>query len=429
MPMPKVPKWVTRFHRTRTDYTPAIDKEGLKAKSPNMGKHTSVNNAKDLENVWLADNRYNIPVLRRYGASPDVTTYKVRIPYEKYWYEMKRNTMPKGRGGGEFKPVKPGQPSMFSEGDYRVDLIGEDVPPRYLQKLPIYKKNPDIVADNIWSKLTDAYENGVLNTDLAFENATKHLPRRLRGEARAFRDRMVSYEMDESSRPRLPSEELIRAVLPMPSATKLRHQFNQAYQSGSTPSPAGDLTAALRDRILPIRPDAQLSWQIAPAPKEAITMANTKVHQGSISRGLRPEPSIQDRRFDWHRYNTVMQESGIPYKAAHDAAPPAYEIIMTPNGQFRRERNRPHLRVSDGYVTAGNRPANSLFEADGDPLLPAELSLPEVKKLIIGNESDLAYEFNVLRTAEPVMAIKDMEHPTWQDIMRAFMRLKINTEY
>lgn len=425
MPMPKIPKWVTRFHRTRTDYTPAIDKEGLKAKSPNMGENTYVNNAKDLENVWLADNRYNIPVLRRYGASPDVTTYKVRIPHDKYWYEMKRNTMPKGRGGGKFKPVKPGQPSMFSEGNYKVDLIGEDIPPQYLQKLPIYADKPSNVRDAIVDKLSD-YDASV-SPEESVAKALEHLPRRLRGEGQQLVD---TYFMVGPNSARLPSEELVRAVLPMPPATKLRYQFNKEYWPGRTQSPAGDLTVALQDRILPVQPDAQLSWQILPAPKEAITSANTNVHQGSISRGLRPEPSIQDRRFDWHRYNSIMKESGLPYEAARNAAPPAYEIIMTPQGQFHRKIDHPHLRVSDGSVTAGNRPAHSLQDnAEGNLLLPAEWPLPEVKKLIIGNERGLAAEFNNLIATEPVMAIKDIKHPTWQDIMRAFMRLKINTDY
>lgn len=425
MPMPKLPKWVTRFHRTRTDYTPAIDKEGLKAKSPNMGENTYVNNAKDLENVWLADNRYNIPVLRRYGASPDVTTYKVRIPHDKYWYEMKRNTMPKGRGGGKFKPVKSGQPSMFSEGDYKVDLIGEDVPPQYLQKLPTYIDKPSDIRDAIIKHLTD-YDASV-SVEESADAALRDLPRRLRGEGRRAID---IYLMDGPGAVRPLSEELIRAALPMPSATRLRHQFNKGYKPGSTQSPAGDLTAALQGRIFPVQPDAQLSWQIVPTTKDAITIANTKIHQGSISRGSRPEPGIQDRIFDWRKYNAIMKESGIPYEAAYEAAPPVYKITMRPSGWFHREVDHPHLRPSDGYVTAGNRPANSLLgEADGDPLLPAELPLPEVKKLIIGNERDLADKFNNLITAEPAMALKDIEHPTWQDIMRAFMRLKVNTDY
>lgn len=299
--MPKIPKWVTRFHRTRTDYTPAIDKEGLKAKSPNMGENTYVNNVKDLENVWLADNRYHIPVLRRYGASPDVTTYKVRIPYDKYWYEMKRNTMPKGRGGGKFKPVKPGQPSMFSEGDYKVDLIGEDISPQYLQKLPIYNKDPAVVAEDIWAKLTDAYETGVLNTDLAFEEATQYLPRRLRGEARAFRDKMASYQMGESNPPHQPSEELVRALIPSDKNLAIVDFVNKHRKNLSrTKSPAYAFTMTLDNapEEIPVIYDAPLSWAIYDPAKAINPTADLPVHQGAISRGERsPLNKMTD---DWH---------------------------------------------------------------------------------------------------------------------------------
>lgn len=310
MPMPKVPKWVTRFHRTRTDYTPAIDKAGLKAKSPNMGENTYVSNAKDLENVWLADNRYNIPVLRRYGASPEVTTYKVRIPHDKYWYEMKRNTMPKGRGGGTFKPVKPGQPSMFSEGDYKVDLIGEDIPPQYLQKLPIWKKDPAIVADDIWTKLTDAYENGILNTDLAFEAATKYLPRRLRGEARAFSDKMASYQMDESNPPHQPSEELVRALMPTAVNDAIvdfakKHRANLAQIK----SPAHALSMTLDDATseIPVVYNVPVSWEIYDQTKSIYPAQDIPIHQGAISRG--ELSSLNNDPYDWEPMYTLREQT------------------------------------------------------------------------------------------------------------------------
>lgn len=310
MPMPKVPKWVTRFHRTRTDYTPVIDKEGLKAKSPNMGENTYVNDAKDLENVWLADNRYNIPVLRRYGASPDVTTYKVRIPHDKYWYEMKRNTMPKGRGDGKFKPVKPGQPSMFSEGDYKVDLIGEDIPPQYLQKLPIYTRDPEMIAENMFTRLTNAYTpDGILDTDLAFERATKHLPRRLRGEAAAFRDKMIEYMDDRGPVPQL-SEDLVRAL--MPTATNdlivdfaKRHQINLAQSK----SPAYALEMTLGDATseIPAVYDVPVSWEIYDHAKTIDPTRDIPVHQGAVSRG---EISLlNDNPRDWEPMYTLREHT------------------------------------------------------------------------------------------------------------------------
>lgn len=301
--MPKLPKWVTRFHRTRTDYTPAIDKQGLKAKSPNMGENTHVYDVKDLENVWLADNRYNIPVLRRYGASPDITTYKVRIPYNKYWYEMKRNTMPKGRGSGKFKPVKPGQPSMFSEGNYQVDLIGEDIPPQYLQKLPIYLNERGTTADDVYDILINGPEEFVEDN---ISRNVRDLPRRLRGEAVRYVD---TYLNTPHNKPvPLPSEELIRALLPDDIQYKAAN-FVKTHRDNlsRTKSPAHALTATLDKFVdIPSVYNTPLSWNIY-EPTKYVYTKNVPIHQGAISRGER-SPLNDDTR-DWEPQYTLRKRT------------------------------------------------------------------------------------------------------------------------
>ena len=317
MPMPKVPKWVTRFHRTRTDYTPAIDKEGLKAKSPNMGENTYVDNAKDLENVWLADNRYNIPVLRRYGASPDVTTYKVRIPHDKYWYEMKRNTMPKGRGGGKFKSVKPGQPSMFSEGDYKVDLIGEDIPPQYLQKLPIYNKDPNMLIEDILTELIDYDASASAEESVAA--ALRKLPRRLRGEGQHLVD---TYYLAGPGLKLLPSEELVRALTPSATNAKVA-DFVKKHRANSSQikSPAHALAMTL-DEVseVPTVYNVPQSWDIYDPATTIYPAKDIPVHQGAISRGeLSPlndtpylwEPMYTLRETTRPRVHQILERHGI----------------------------------------------------------------------------------------------------------------------
>lgn len=290
----KKPKWVTRFHRTERQYTPNIDREGLRANSPNKGKNTAVTNPKDLENVWLADNRYEIPVLRRYGSSPDVTTYKVRIPYELYWNDMKRNTMPHGRSGGKFKAVKPRQPSMFSEGKYRVDLIGQDIPPQYLQKLPTYANSKPQLMSDLYHKLEDYDASAYVEENI--ENLTKNLPKRMRGEAQQFLDNYL--QMDDS-KVHLPSEEFIKAMFPSnkyENVVKFTRAYDDVAKNNPELSPAAKLKKTLSDEYgiteLPTELDKQLSWQIyEPGVWYPNEVGNTSIHSGAISRAIDAEPT------------------------------------------------------------------------------------------------------------------------------------------
>lgn len=174
-------KWVTRYHRTHADNAPSIDEHGLLTNNPNIGKNTWLNNPDDYHKVWLADNPREIPVLRNLmQTSPrDVTTYKVRMP-EQWYLDAPRYYMPKGRGDGKMKRQPKDKPRLTDEGPYKIDLVGRDIPPQYLQKLPVHKVH-ELEQEHRADMYTSLWDYGTGNwMDPA---VIAKLPRHVRHEA------------------------------------------------------------------------------------------------------------------------------------------------------------------------------------------------------------------------------------------------------
>lgn len=132
-----------RFHRTKTDYVPAIQAGGLKRRNENYGQNTGDHNSYD-NVIWTADNPDRVPVLRNFGKEKrvppryrdEISTFRVTMPKKDY-EDTKRYCMPGGRSRIQSGfPVTGKKKSLSNEGPYKVDIFMQDIPPEFLELLP-----------------------------------------------------------------------------------------------------------------------------------------------------------------------------------------------------------------------------------------------------------------------------------------------------
>ena len=212
---PSKPKqeFVTRYHRTKANNAPSIEQHGLLTHNPNIGDNTWLPSKADYHKIWLADNPTEIPVLRDMmrKTPQDVTTYKVRMPKE--WYmESPRFYMPKGRGNPSMKSAPADEVRLTDEGRYKIDLLGRDVPPKYLQKLPTYKAS-DQLADARSELYFNLFEDRGHDFNLSDPESVQKLPRRLRAEARALSKDLADNDYHYLTSGLAPSDEMIAATV------------------------------------------------------------------------------------------------------------------------------------------------------------------------------------------------------------------------
>lgn len=212
---PSKPKqeWVTRYHRTKTENTPSIDQHGLLTHNPNTGDNTWLPGKADYHKIWLADNPREIPVLRDMmrNTPHDVTTYKVRMP--KSWYlESPRFYMPKGRGNAIMKRTPADEIRLTDEGRYKIDLLGRDIPPGYLQKLPTYKMSGQL-ADDRSELYFDLFNDNIHDFNITDPKTIRKLPKRLRAETKVLNKDLADNDYHYLTTGLAPSDELIAATI------------------------------------------------------------------------------------------------------------------------------------------------------------------------------------------------------------------------
>lgn len=328
-PAKKPVEFETRYHRTHSKNAPSIDKQGLLTFNPNIGKNTYLSNADDYHNIWLANNATEIPVLRRLleDSPQDVTTYKVRLP--KQWYlDSPRFYMPGGRGSGVFKPQPKDKPRLTDEGSYKIDLIGNDIPPQYLQKLPVFNRDRrDII--------------GIIGDEAAapwpYEYLSKNVYGELRNYNRASKQPVKRRLSKSQSWSRItPSEELLQAIFPMgykydiyrdflQTANKLKHDFAN-LPPGIQVSPREMLDRTLSLTPYSLFPETGVLGSNATAKLKPTDV--TQLAQGSISRAIEYTPDAQKLAkqrsrgsLDWDRFTSRLVNSS-PYDAFRGAYTP-----------------------------------------------------------------------------------------------------------
>lgn len=276
-------EYVTRYHRTETKNVPSIEQSGLKLKSenPNYGVNTGDSDAYDPV-VWLGVNPKKIPVLRNeYLTNPEnVSQFEVKIPRDEY-YSLPRMKFDYRRGQGRPRFVEKGKPSLTDEGDYKIDMIASEIPPRYLKRMDI----PDLDVDEDVRK---HYAKARLATLLANSDDTviDRLPRRLRKEAQdlvestydledAFgADNMISSMYTPKQLP-----DLLQILGEHPSDKTLKSTARYMMEGTVGDNPADELLERVK-----------LGGGLIADPGngkrfEVINASEFKPHRGSISKG------------------------------------------------------------------------------------------------------------------------------------------------
>lgn len=166
-----------RFHRTHSDNVDSILNNGITIQNKNYGRNTGDTNEYD-NVVWTALNPYKIPVLRDFNKKPPklirkgrdfgnsdnfndeydipynppaqhrdkIDTLKITLDKDKY-NKMDRRKLPRGRGSAYnmFK-VNENEPSVSREGQYQIDVFGEDIGK---ENLSLMQKEDEHVLEEI----------------------------------------------------------------------------------------------------------------------------------------------------------------------------------------------------------------------------------------------------------------------------------------
>lgn len=356
-PAKKPVEFETRYHRTHSKNAPSIDKQGLLTFNPNIGKNTYLSNAADYHNIWLADNATNIPVLRGLleDSPQDVTTYKVRMP--KQWYlESPRFYMPGGRGAGKLKPQPKDKPQLTNEGSYKIDLVGNDIPPRYLQKLPVFNQSRSYITDKLDEYMFDA----------AFGLIDKSsLPKSLRGEISNLVNANLHSPHGYEWKRITPSEELLRVVFPMDYKYDIYRDFLQTADKmnrdfANLPTDKVSPREKL-DRIL-----SRTSYSLFPETGVLGSNATAKLKpadgsqlaRGSISRAIEDLPVFktakklrQPGRIDWDIFNRYYNAGHSPKRALMEGYIPSHYVSWISDEPRAKQLRSPSF--GEGAITRG----------------------------------------------------------------------------
>lgn len=125
------------YHRTSKEHADDIKREGLDRNSRNKGENTW--DSDELPDVnWLSPSPSNIPVLRwpLHNKPETVAQFKVTLPRDFYDNAIKYH-FPDGRGYGTAEMVKKGDLGISQEANYPIIMLGDDVPPQFLEEMPL----------------------------------------------------------------------------------------------------------------------------------------------------------------------------------------------------------------------------------------------------------------------------------------------------
>ena len=196
-----------RFHRTHSDNVDSILNNGITIQNKNYGRNTGDTNEYD-NVVWTALNPYRIPVLRDFnkkaprlirkgrdfGGSDNfndeyeipynppaqhrdkIDTLKITLDKDKY-NKMDRRKLPHGRGSAwnMFK-VNENEPSVSREGQYQIDVFGEDIGK---ENLSLMQKEDEHVLEEISKFIPWAVWKNNTSYSTTYSEAQHFLPKYL----------------------------------------------------------------------------------------------------------------------------------------------------------------------------------------------------------------------------------------------------------
>ena len=340
--------YVERWHRTRSKNDFSIGKKGLLAggNNPNYGKNTGDHDGLPIPAVWLGTSPTEIPVLQYYARNlpNEVSTYRVRIPKEKY-YSTPRMKWDGGYRGNasDARIVGKGESSLTGEVGRRtgneslIDLYGSDISPMFLEKIP----NDEIERLSEHAKEMEWYKNehgtgnetmSELGNSIVRNEMNNWMPASERFHL--FNIRMPqTFDFQYRS----PYEALVDANRDLVDAEHGVPKYGYRVLSGD----------------MPTKFDTEAEYH----PKPEVNFKDpAAVSRGDVSRGWQSSVAEPDnkfdprsRMFDWDRYNELTGKGFIPVAAASHAAPTS-KLVDTPDGLSIQNYN-PALNV--GAISRG----------------------------------------------------------------------------
>lgn len=354
--------YVERWHRTRSKNDFSIGKKGLLAggNNPNYGKNTGDHDALPLPAVWLGTSPTEIPVLQYYATHlpHEVSTYRVRIPKDKY-YSTPRMKWDKGFRGnaGDARIVAKGESSLTGEVGRRtgneslIDLYGSDISPKYLEKIP----NDEIEKLSEHAKEMEWYKNEHGTGNETMSELGNSI---VRDEMNNWMPASERFYLFDFSMPntldfeyRSPYEALVATNEHIMNAENGMPKYGYRVLSGE----------------MPTKFDTKAEYYPKPEVKFKDPAA---VSRGHVSRGWQSPVEEPDKKFDpklrmfnWGMYNGLISEGHSPATATSFAAPVG-KLVDTPNGldiQYFRDPSSFYQKDNfEGAVSRGMRDGSSL---------------------------------------------------------------------
>lgn len=398
--------YVERWHRTRSKNDFSIGKKGLLAggNNPNYGKNTGDHDGLPIPAVWLGTSPTEIPVLQYYARNlpNEVSTYRVRIPKEKY-YSTPRMKWDGGYRGNasDARIVGKGESSLTGEVGRRtgneslIDLYGSDISPMFLEKIP----NDEIEKLSEHAKEMEWYrgEHGTGNETMS-ELGNSIVRNEMNNWMPASeRFHLFNIRMPQTSdfQYRSPYEALVAANTHLMNMENGIPKYGYRVLSGDIP--------------------AKFNTKAEYYPKPEVKFKDpAAVSRGHVSRGWQSSVAEPDNKFDprnrifdWDAYNGILTRmDGTPWIAAAYASP-TKKLVDTPNGLSVQDFNPVFNMgaVSRGWVhpTFRNQSLTDLYNEfyssyfrDNSWRINKNPTLEEVEKMTVEAKNDALNRIKLL---------------------------------
>ena len=429
------------FHITKNENVPAIERQGLVANNPNANINSAYQPFSSVGvkggGNWVTDQPTAFPVYGttvggKYGneaARRDaLTTFKIEFPVSKLpttravrdpYGNAKLTTADKG-----WSPF-----DTWAGVDVNTMAILEDIDPKYLKNIGyVEESNPAIQApvpkehliekripgreylsQNDLDELRSLEQAGLNKADrAAMSYMTGH-------DVSAGKNLNVTVSADLSKSPARFVEDYLNKNQPIMARLPEFPEFN-----GWSPT-AIEWTRSYKPYTKP-----------GESSKKTINFL-----PGAYSRGMgrlqRPnKDALQKRHFNWNTYLEHLNRGDAPEDAAYYAAPKYVldwdNIVYNPKMGYTPnivwfEGGRPSF--NRGHISDAPKYGNYLVDAEGNEMLAGDESLSKLKELIdVNGPQFYTDELNNLLDDRYIKTVKDVEHPTWQEALRAIMKLR-----
>lgn len=439
------------FHITRNENVPNIEKSGLLTNPPGKVNENSADDPFGTlgvqgGGVWVTDRPTAFPVYgstvggKRGGSEARrdaLTTLKLEVPKDRlaqmdavfnpYGHNMHLTTADRKT---LFQPF-----NAWTGDKVGTTALLEDIPPEWLKPIgyveehnitnphtPVAEIRPDV--DDLWNK------NGLPKADrMAASMTTGHDTEGARLGTVDFNKSPARFVEDYllHNRPITERLEQVPTTTNDPNLRRAKLERNQPW--------APKASDYKRYQFDPVAHDWTTEFQpYLPYGKTRIdVVGDAEFPAGAISRGTGlVNVPVSDRVFNWKTYDEQLAKGESPAWAAHEAAPgvvldwdnPVYHNLRGYGPKVIKPENGTSFTFPEGSVGRGNK-GWYLTDWEGDALFNGNENLLEIRDIVKQNGPKMyADEFNNFSSPEYIKYIKDINHPTWQEIVRAVMRLR-----